>query len=225
MAVIVRKKTRVAGKDIELRAYEPSGSLSREDRLRADRLDAYLQKRLPEIAREVLRDAGENPSVRKWHALGLRLRAVAGDRGLVASADIDSGALWRAVWQYLPDTVKPEGAAEEESYADKQHKRKDHLWLCYEIGAFSWPDIEWIRRWDDWHQIAFRPSLIRDPRLLRALSEAITSSERYPSREEFRTIVKLLGEEFPTRKARDTTMLPEDTLVGTVSRVVTQAMR
>ena len=95
----------------------------------------------------------------------------------------------------------------------------------YEISKFEWSDVEWIRRWDDWHQIAFRPSLVRDPRLLRALGQSITSLETYPSRAQFRTIVKLLGEEFPTRKLRETSILPDQTLVEAVSRVVSQAMR
>ena len=131
--------------------------------------------------------------------------------------------IWSAIWQYLPDSLRPANADKNLQYSDLAHKRKDHLSLCFEIAAFDWGEIKWIRRWDDWHQIAFRPALIRDRRILRGLGGAISKLVEYPSRRTFRQIVKGLGEAFPTKRLRDTMHLSENELVDILLTVIKSA--
>jgi hypothetical protein len=157
--------------------------------------------------------------------LGCKLREKVDDRDLVVSADVDGGLIWVAVWQYLPDSMRPAGSTDAKPYSEKRHKRKDHLSLCYEISGFEWPEVRWIRRWDDWHQLAFRPGLLRDKRIMRALGEGISRLPEYPSRQKFREIVKVLGEAFPTRRLRDSTFVDDAEIAETVEEAISTAVR
>lgn len=221
MAVIVRKRVTFGDRQVELEVYQPEGLLSKEDRLRADRLDDLLKRRLPEIATEVIETAGASSDVvRRWYLLGKELREVVDDRELVAGADVSDGLVWLAIWQYLPDSMKPKGAKDATPYVKQQHKRKDHLSLCYEISGFEWSHVQWIRRWDDWNQLAFRPGLLRDQRIVLALGRRVSRLSKYPSRREFREILKMLGDAFPTRRFRDSSLLGDPQIDRTVREVV-----
>jgi hypothetical protein len=85
--------------------------------------------------------------------------------------------------------------------------------------------VRWIRRWDDWHQLAFRPGLLRDKRIMRALGEGISRLPEYPSRQMFREIVKVLGEAFPTRRLRDSTFVEDAEIAETVEEAISTAVR
>ena len=227
MAVLVRKTVNIGGSDVDLKTYQPPGSITKEERLRADRLDEVLSEHVPEIAAEVLEIAPEEAGlVWRWYTLGRKLREIADDRELVTRIDVESGVFWLAVWNYLPDSMRPAGSTDKKphQYAEKQHKRKDHLSLCYEISRFEWPEVQWIRRWDDWHQLAFRPGLLRDKRILLALGESISRLPEYPSRQQFRKVVMILGEAFPTRHLRDSAFLGDAEITQTVDEVVESAI-
>jgi len=208
----------IGGVEVELKTYQPAGRLSKKERERADRLDEALKVKMPALAQQVLNiDPKAEGIVRRWYVLGQKLRAFVNDSKLVSSSDISSGLVWQAVWRCLPESLRPAGSGDTEDYSDKQHKRKDHLSLCYEISAFDWNEVRWIQRWDDWQQVAFRPGLLRDPRIIHALGIAILALATYPTREIFRNIVKKLGEDFPTRQHRDSSLLSDDVIEKAVS--------
>ena len=204
MAVIVQKKTMMEGNDVWLRIYRPSGSLTKEEREKAEALDDFLHDWVPEMAKEISNeeDCIKN-NVRRWFSLGLRLRELSGMNDIVLLADVDSGVLWDAVWQYLPKCLRPKGSEDLDDYSERRGRRKDHLTLCYEIAEYKWEDVKWLERWDDWHQLAFRPGLVRDPRIMIKLGKHISKLKRYPSCEEYRTILMILRDAFPTKKMRD----------------------
>lgn len=210
MAVIVRQPVVVAGREICVKSYLPSRGLSPDERKRADRLDGHLAQEIPLLEQRIATQiTGEESIVHKWYMLGRVLRDVITDSDLVMTADIDSGAFWKAVWWYLPRGLRPSGPGGELATYDVSHKRKDHLSLCYEISAHPWEAVRWIERWDDWHQIAFRPTISRDPRILAQLGASIRRASRYPTRLEFRAIVKTLGDRFPTRRLVNTEVLSD----------------
>ncbi len=219
MAILIRKKVPIEGNEVELKTYQPSGRLLREEREKADRLDAILKEKVPALEQEVLRSKSV---VQRWYVLGQKLRTIVDDSKLVSVGDISSGLIWQAIWHYLPDSLRPAKSVGTEGYLDKQHKRKDHLSLCYEISAFEWDEVRWIQRWDDWHQLAFRPGLLRARRILRAVDNGISKLPNYPTREEFREIAKRLGESFPTRRHRDSSFLPDDAINKTVARALSK---
>ncbi len=218
MAIVIRKKVLIDGAEIELRTYQPPGRLSKTERERADRLDEALKTKIPALAeKEVKSDPKVKGVVRKWYLLGQNLRVLVDDSGLVSSIDLSGGLIWQAIWHYLPDSLRPAKSGEADDYSDKQHKRKDHLSLCYEISAFDWNEVNWIQRWDDWHQLAFRPGLLRDRRIVRKLGKGISALTTYPTRERFRNIVKKLGDSFPTRQHRDSSLLSDDVIEKAVA--------
>ena len=221
MAVVIRKRMLVGGVEVDLKTYQPPGRLDKRDRQRADELDKALAARIPQLAHTIATLVREQDGlVRRWYVLGQKLREIAEDQKLVSGADVSSGLVWQAIWHYLPDSLKPAGSSEEEPYSDKQHKRKDHLSLCYEIAGFKWNEVRWIQRWDDWHQLAFRPGLLRDPRVLAALGSIMSRLKTYPTREAFREIVKRLGDEFPTRRMRDSSLLVPEKVMQSVNDAV-----
>jgi len=223
VTVLIHRRVPIDNVEVGLKIYQPSGRLSKGERERADRLDKALSVRIPALAQEVVIMAPEPHNfIRRWYVLGQKLRAIVEDRELVSSSDVSSGLLWQAIWYYLPDALKPANSGDTDVYSGTQHKRKDHLSLCYEISGFDWNEVRWIQRWDDWHQLAFRPGLLRDPRILRALGKAISALASYPTRETFRNIVKRLGEAFPTRHHRDSSLLSNDVIEKTVAHALSE---
>lgn len=218
MAVVIRRKVPIDDVETELRIYQPSGRLSKKERERADHLDEALKVRIPALAQQLVKlDIKVQGVVRRWYVLGQKLRTLVDDPSLVSSGDVSSGLIWQAIWYYLPDSLRPASSSDTEDYSDKQHKRKDHLSLCYEISAFPWDEVRWIQRWDDWHQLAFRPGLLRDGRIIQALGKAISGLRNYPTRESFRNVIKKLGESFPTRQHRDSALLSDDVIEKAVA--------
>ena len=224
MAVIVRKTIKVAGAEAEVKAFRAGGALSKGERESAERLDEALSDRIPVLAEELKRESVVREStVQRWYRLGRKLREIVDDRTLVSTSDVDSGAIWAAIWHFLPASLKPSHSSLRD-YEDKKHKRKDHLSLCFDISEFAWEDVEWIKRWDDWNQLEFRPGLLRDRRVLELLGREISAQARYPNREEFRAIVKILADEFPTRKMRDSSVLPDEEIRKRVAAAVYRSM-
>jgi len=217
----VRRKVVIRDELLEMKVYIPSGALSKEDRERADRLDEVLAKRIPELAEGL---DTITPLVRRWHEFGRRVRCLLEGSSLVLDADVASGAFWEAVWQYLPARARPRRAAHVEDYGRVLHKHMDHLSLCYEIAQLEWWQVCWLRRWDDWHQLAARPALIRDERIVEALGTAIGLMPHYPTGKQFREIAKQLGERFPTKRPRESRFLNDDEIVRIVGEAVSKVV-
>ena len=189
--------------------------------LRRPFVKPFHQARIPEIAGEVLAEVPDDSrGVRRWHALGAKLRVIVDDRSLVLQSDIDNMLVWQAIWQFLPQSMVPKRTKIEKPYSDKQHKRQDHLSLYYEISAYEWDEVSWIQRWGFVHEITARPSILRDKRIFAALGECIKGLAKYPSIDEFREIMKQLVQAFPTKKYRDSTFLTDDEIVDRVSAAI-----
>lgn len=221
MAVIVRKKIQFGDQEIVSKVIEPSGVISKEDRLRAERLDDLLRSRIPQIADEVLNEVpDDSDKVKRWHTLGTKLREIVDDRNLVLQSDIDNMLVWQAIWQFLPPFMIPSRTNIDKPYSDKQHKRQDHLSLCYELSSYPWDEVSWIKRWAYVHEITARPSLLRDKRIFGTLGRYIDELSIYPTVEEFREIMKNLTKAFPTKQFRDSSVLADDEIDSRVSRAV-----
>jgi len=221
MSVIIYKFINFGDTDQEVKTYQPAGVVTRTARLRADRLDKVLEKRIPVIASELLSDPlCINNNVRRWFLLGKKLREIVDDRDLVLQEDIDNMLIWQAIWYYLPKSIIPQRTKTEKHYADKQHKRQDHLSLCYELSRYNWEDVNWIKRWSDVHEITARPALLRDKRIFIALGRAIDSLDKYLTLSQFREIMKLITKEFPTRKYRNSHMINDEEIDQKVFKAV-----
>lgn len=225
MAVIVRTLSIIRDEEVWMETYLPHRNLSAAERIQADRLDEYLADLIPALEARVFQpDAREQSIVDRWYRLGHALREIISESGLVMSGDVDSGDFWKAVWWYLPKSLRPSGPGRESPTYEEGHKRKDHLSLCHEIAAHPWNVVGWIERWDDWNQISFRPAICRDRRILNELGRSIKRLERYPKRSEFRTIVKGLGDRFSTRRFVNTEVLADDEIAAEIRAEVERAI-
>jgi hypothetical protein len=155
--------------------------------------------------------------------LGRYLRDIIDNRELVSRADVENKLIFMAIWDHLPDSLKPFGPAGGKPPSEDHLRRKDHLVLCYEISAFDWSEVEWIKRWDDWFRLAFRPGLVRDKRIIKVLGNVISELETYPSAKYFREITKLLCKAFPTKHLKDSSLLNEDKIIQVVRETLKQA--
>jgi hypothetical protein len=221
MAVLIHKEIEINGEKINVEAYQPSGSLSKEDRLRADKLDAYLRLNVPIFSREIEeKTQGENEIIKRWYLLGKKINEVVEKRELVKQEDIDNLFIWQAIWFYLPATILPVGINKNRSYEEKQHKRQDHLTKCYELGKLDWQDVSWMKRWADWHEITARPAILRDKRILLSIGKAIKNLKNYPTLLEFREIAKCICEFFPTKKEKESFLFTQDEIDQRISKCV-----
>ena len=226
MAVIVRKKVRIGESDVEMKTYLPPGGLSKSDRIRADRLEEELSKKIPIIAKKVSDIAQkEDNLVFRRYTLGRHLREIIDNRELVSRVDVENKLIFMAIWDHLPDFLRPIGPAGGKPSPTDPHRRKDHLMLCYDISGFDWSEVKWIKRWDDWYRLAFRPGLVRDKRILKVLGEVISKLESYPSAKDFREIAKLLGRAFPTRRLRDSSFFSDEKIDQIVRKTLQQVNR
>ena len=221
MAIIIRKSVVVNEALIELEVFRPTGLLSREEREQATRLDEALRVEVPLMAEELTRPRSRpRDIVRNRYRFGCALRGIVNDPGLVLASDVDSGDIWEAVWQYLPPESRPLGAEQDSSYQDREHRRKGFFTLCYEISSYEWAAVSWIQRWHDWYEIASRPGLLRDGRVLPRLAERFKGLKRYPTTQEFQEVLKVLSGAFPTRQMRDSSLLSDDSIRDTIDEAV-----
>ena len=211
--------------EVILRTYQPAGALTKDERERADRLDLLLQSRIPEISMEAERRSKKSKHpARRWFILGQLLREIVDNHQMVSTSDVTSGYIWDAVWQYIPDDLKPARSSDATPYSEKRRRRKDHLTLCYEIAQFKWADVRWMKRWNDWYEIASRPGLTRDIRVLKCLGRAISGLKEYPSGAEIREIAKTLAASFPTKQLRDSSSLSDEYIEETVHSCIQQVL-
>jgi len=230
MAVIVRKEKIIRDRKVMAVQYLPRGILSKENRVRAERLDNFLKEKMPAIARE-MHELGmlDGPLVKKWHSLGVRLREFADDRSLVDPKDRDTGLLWDAIRGHCPKELlagsQDRLGRDEEEVPRREGHKYDHFHYCYEAGKLEWEEFCWIQRWTDWISILESPGLIRDLRVFQALGDEVRKMRRYPSRRRFRSILRGLRQHFRTRRYRDSSVLSADEIQCIVSEAVSESAR
>jgi len=215
--------------------YPTGRVVIRAERERAERLDGFLRRRMPEI-REELAGLGllETNTLPKWHALGQRL-SFADDPEIVSPQDRDSGLVWLAVRQHCPAELLPRGEepltpqrlAEKLAALESQRrlgKKHDHFERCYKLGKFALKDVDWLA-WSDFDAFLESPGLERDRRIFPLLRQHVKALGRRVTRAEFRAVCKRLREDIPTkRRERDTTEMSEADLARLVEHAVAEAI-
>jgi len=220
MAVIIHEKIDLGAGPQEIRVFLPKGVLSKSEREQAERLDMYLSKLLPRIYKDMRKEGSLSGSeLVKWYNLGRRLQFV-DDPSLVAPDDLLQGYIWQAIREHCPQELRPspKRRGKRDTRPEREGHGRDHYHCCYEIGKYSWEDINKIKRWSDWMSLFESPGILRDPRILKLVIEALTRIERPLSRIEFRKLVKALRKPFSTRPTYvEPTVLPDERLKALIS--------
>lgn len=212
MAVIVRRKAIINGKEIIMTPFLGEGKITRDDMEKARRLDKYLEQKMNQILKEMKREGSLNAdALKKWHALGEKLSFI-DDKNLVNPEDINNENIWSAIRQYCPLELLPKGTQKTDigatTGARREGKKYDHLHYCYQLGKHKWKDINWVGEWFNWITLMESPGLMRDPRVIPIMKQIIKSLGRTITKNEFRAFAKSLRNFFSTKEAyRDTTGL------------------
>jgi hypothetical protein len=215
----------------------PTGrAIPKDERERAERLDAFLGTNIPLIVGELRGlDLLESNDLKKWHALGTRLQFV-DDVELVSHEDRDSGIIWLAVRQYCPVDLLPRGEKpltphrlrEELSNLDRQRrlaKKHDHFERCYKLGKYELGQVSWMT-WSDFDTFLESPGLERDARILPAMADRASQLDGRVTRSAFRVVCKVLREAIPTKnRQRDTTLMTDQELSKLVDHAFEAAGR
>lgn len=213
--------------------YPTGRAIGKEERERAERFDAFLDRHIPSVVAEVERaSGGSKDPLAKWYALGRRLSFV-DDASLVPANDRDSGLVWLAIRQHLPASLLPAGEAlltpevlTARLSGDAMRrlgKKHDHFERCYKLGKYDPADVEWMT-WSDFDAFLESPGLERDPRILPLLRLRVSRLGRRLKRTEIRSIFKSMREAIPTKHTqRDTTRLSEPELLRLVEDAFTSA--
>ena len=209
MAVIVRRKAIINGKEIIMTPFLGEGKITRDDMEKARRLDKYLEQKMNHILKEMKREGYLNANaLKKWHALGEKLSFI-DDKNVVNPEDINNGYIWLAIRQYCPLELLPKGTQKTDvgatTGARREGKKYDHLDYCYQLGKYKWKDISWVGEWFNWITLMESPGLMRDPRVLPIMKQIIRSLGRTITKNEFRAFAKSLRKFFSTKgEYRDT---------------------
>lgn len=226
MAVIVRRKAIINGKEIIMTPFLGEGKIARDDMEKARRLDKYLEQKMNHILKEMKREGYLNANaLKKWHALGEKLSFV-DDKSLVNPEDVNNGYIWRAIRQHCPLELLPRGTQKTDvgatTKARREGKKYDHLHYCYQLGRHKWEDINWVREWFNWITLIESPGLMRDPRVIPTMKQIVESIERPINKNEFRAFAKSLRKFFSTKgEYRDTTGVSNTEII----KIITNSAR
>ena len=201
MAVIVHETIDFGAGPENVEVFLPKGTLSKSEREQAERLDAYLSKLLPRIYEDMKKEGSLSGSeFFKWYNLGRRLQFV-DDSSLVAPDDLLQGYIWQAIREHCPQELRPspKRRGKRDTRPEREGHGRDHYHCCYNAGKYSWEGLSKIKRWSDWMSLFESPGILRDPRILKLVIEAIARIEHPLTRIEFRKLVKALRKPFSTR--------------------------
>lgn len=223
MAVIVRKRAIINGKEIIMTPFLGEGKLTKEDMEKARKLDKYLEQKMNQIFKEMKRERLLNTNaLKKWHALGEKLSFI-DDKSLVKPEDVNNRYIWRAIRQHCPLELLPRGTPKTGVGATKGARRDgrkyDHLHYCYQCGKYSWEDISWVGNWFNWITLMESPGLMRDPRVIPAMKQIVKSLGRTITKNEFRAFAKSLRKFFSTKgEYRDTSGISDAEIIEIITK-------
>lgn len=206
MAVIVRETRTIAGREFPtVKVYKTAEGvpLTREERERAERLDALLAKQMKEVAAEVrslgLLDLKNRPGVVKlWYGVGRRLSFI-DDNDLVPLRD--RRFVWRALYDHADDLLPgPPGIRA------NQRPENSHFRYCYLLAKFD-EDVALSASWTFWVECFDSIAIREDERIVEWLASSIR--EIGLKQNEIRALNKAIRAEF---REVDTTVLSDEEL-------------
>jgi hypothetical protein len=217
MAVIVREEKIIGGEKFLLPVYKlkPGRILTADDKKQAEKLDAFLKKKVKQIEREVketdlLALKGRKGKVHKlWYVIGKRLEFVE-DQSIVSTEDRDF--VWRAIYDHAAD-IAP-GPITERALRDPE---TSHFSYCFKISRFPWKFVEMAGDWTSWSEFFDRKETKNDPRIIQWLGEAASKNKIAGRQNWLRPITKAIHKEF---NMKDTTVFSDSELYSKLDKIL-----
>lgn len=223
MAVIVRKKIMINGKEITMTPFLGEGQITKDEMEKAKKLDNYLERKMEQILIEMKKEKLLNvEALRKWHALGEKLSFVE-DKTLLNPKDINNGYIWLAIRQHCPLELLPKGSYKTDigatTGARREGKKYDHFHYSYQLGRYKWKDINWVGEWFNWITLMESPGLMRDSRIIPTMRQIVKSMGRTITKNEFRAFAKSLRKFFSTKgEYRDTSGISDSEVRNIITK-------
>lgn len=170
MAVIIREKRKMAGKEYLVDVYraQPGKLLTSEDKKKAEELDRFLLKTMRQIEEEMnslglLSLKNRKGKVMKlWFEVGRRLSFIE-DTGIVAIED--RNFVWRALYDHAGNLAP--GPLTKRAQRDPT---TSHFSYCYMLSGFPWDFVESAGDWTSWSEFFDRKEMKTDPRIIEWLA-------------------------------------------------------
>jgi len=210
LAVIIKEKRKIAGKDVVVKVYKTSEAiLSKEEREQAEELDRFLRERMKEIEERLRKKGllelrGRKGVLKLWFELGKELGFVDNNK-LIREAD--KRWLWRALYDHAPNL-----APGPPNVRANERPENSHFRYCYLL-AKKFPDFKFVESagdWTAWAEFLDSPSISEEPRIIEWLA---TKQRKYaPSAKQdwLRKLTRAIRNEFPYKRAKTDTSIFSD---------------
>jgi len=222
MTIVIHQKIKVLDTETTTKIFYPAGTITDDQRNQAIQLDEFLKKEISERIRIIEKKmvlTEYNIDLYKWYLLGKWLIKLINTQKLVRQTDVETGVLWRAIWQYIPPSFSKINEGE---FTDKNSSKKnrDYLHLSYELAKFEWEDVRWMNQWWFWLQINHTPAIIRDQRIFLSLGKHIKNKIKKINRDKFLKILKDLSEDY--KSGKDSLILKDQEIDNNLNEIISK---
>jgi hypothetical protein len=196
MAVIIREKKTIEGKEYTVKVYRtrPGKLVTEEEKKKAEQLDLFLSERMKQIEKEMkaaglLALKGKRGEVhRLWYEVGKRLEFVM-DTSAVATDDREY--VWRAIYDHVQELHR--GPIPERVKRDPE---TSHFSYCYKLSRFPREFVDMAGDWTSWSEFFDRRETKNDPRIIEWLGKKAKESNVSGRQNWLRPLTKAIHEEY-----------------------------
>lgn len=158
MAVIVRERRLIDGKEILIKVYKSKKLVTHADKKKAEELDRFLEEKMREIARDMrekglIKLKGKKGVLPLWYEVGKRLSFVM-DPTIVPEEDRDF--VWQAIYDHAGDLNPGESR--------KGRPKTNYFYYCFLIAQHDW-DMVKSSDWTSWVEFFDSKRIREDPRI------------------------------------------------------------
>jgi hypothetical protein len=216
MAVIIREKRSIAGKEQIVKVYQRSSEdlLSKQEREQADELDLFLEQRMQAIEQKLQKMGlldlkGKRGVLRLWFELGKQLGKFV-ERSNLVSAE-DRKFIWRALYDHAGKLApNPPYQGSNPPQNRRADDPRNHFRYCFLL-AKKFPDFKFVENvgdWSSWIDLLDSPTIRNDERILEWIASKQQSSTEDSRVDWLRKIINGIRREFPAAGAMtDTSVL------------------
>jgi len=173
MAVIVREKRILSGREVVVKIYKSKHLVTRADKEQAEQLDRFLEEKMKEISREMkesglLKLKGKKGVLKLWYEIGKRLSFIS-DKNIVPEDDREF--IWQALYDHAGD-LHP-------GKSRMNRPKTNYFRYCILIAQFDW-DLVKTSDWTSWVEFLDSKRIREDRRIIEWL---LRRSKEKPSKE------------------------------------------
>ena len=216
MAVIIREKKFIEGKEYNVKVYrtQPGKLITQEEKIKAEKLDSFLSEKMKEIEQGMKNNGllvlkGKRGEVLKlWYEVGRRLNFM-DDTSLIVLGDRDF--VWRALYDHA-GRLAP-GPLSERA---KRDPSTSHFSYCYRLSRFPWEFVEMAGDWTSWCEFFDRSETKNDPRIIEWLGEKAKECDVKSRQNWLRPVTKAIHNELGDK---DTLVYKKDELFNKLEKI------